>query len=67
MEQTGVVINIPPPTMHKDEMTAAGEKEGVAAAVKMITNIYEEKVRLAGLSINHVTYFISKLTKMTTH
>jgi len=45
MEQTGVVINIPPPTMHKDEMTVAGEKEGVATAVKMITNIYEEKKR----------------------
>jgi len=44
MEQTGVVINIPPPSMQKDEMTVAGEKEGVATAVKMITSIYEEKV-----------------------
>ncbi|KAK3718445.1 hypothetical protein QZH41_014445 [Actinostola sp. cb2023] len=45
MEQTGVVINIPPPSMQKDEMTVAGEKEGVATAVKMITSIYEEKKR----------------------
>lgn len=45
MEQTGAVINIPPPSMQKDEMTVAGEKEGVAAAVKMITGIYEEKKR----------------------
>jgi len=46
MEQTGAVINIPPPSMQKDEMTVAGEKEGVADAVKRVTNIYEEKVRV---------------------
>ncbi|XP_031553878.1 vigilin-like [Actinia tenebrosa] len=44
-EQTGAKINIPPSTMHKDEMTVAGEKEGVAAAVKTILDIYEEKKR----------------------
>lgn len=53
MEQTGAVINIPPPSMQKDEMTVAGEKEGVAAAVKMITSIYEEKVFLTIFVCKH--------------
>ena len=44
MEQTGARINIPPPSVNKDELTVAGEKEGVTTATKMITDIYEEKV-----------------------
>jgi len=41
--RTGARINIPPPSVDKDELTVAGEKEGVMAAVKMITDIYKEK------------------------
>ena len=49
-ERTSVRINIPPPTVHKDEVVVSGEKEGVAAAVANIMAIYEEKVcRLFGL------------------
>ena len=42
-EQTGARINIPPPSAHKDEITVAGEKDGVAVAVKRILQISEEK------------------------
>ena len=45
MEQTGARINIPPPSARSDEMTVAGEKEGVAMAVSKIMEIYEEKKR----------------------
>lgn len=45
MEQTGARINIPPLSVHKDELTVAGEKEGVTTAAKMINEIYEEKKR----------------------
>lgn len=41
--RTGARINIPPPSVDKDELTVAGEKEGVQAAVKMITDIYKDK------------------------
>lgn len=41
--RTGARINIPPPSVDKDELTVAGEKEGVMAAVKMITDIYKDK------------------------
>ena len=44
-EQTGARINIPPPSAQKDEITIAGEKEGVAKAKETIMAIYEEKKR----------------------
>ena len=46
MEQTGARINIPPPSVNKDELTVAGEKEGVASAIKAINDIFEEKVSI---------------------
>ena len=44
-EQTGARINIPPLSAQKDEITIAGEKEGVAKAKETILAIYEEKKR----------------------
>merc|ERR1719462_847549 len=40
---TGARINIPPPSVQKDELTVAGEIEGVQKAVAMITEIYKDK------------------------
>ncbi|KAK0077806.1 hypothetical protein PV325_003421 [Microctonus aethiopoides] len=40
--QTGARINVPPPSVQNDELTIAGEKEGVAAAKKMIETIYND-------------------------
>ncbi|XP_033116726.1 vigilin-like [Anneissia japonica] len=45
MEQTGAKINVPPPTIHKDEIAVSGEKDGVRNAVMKIKLIYEEKKR----------------------
>lgn len=42
-ESTGARINIPPPSVMKDELTVAGEKEGVKKAVEEINRIYNEK------------------------
>jgi hypothetical protein len=52
--ETGAKINIPPPSVHKDEITISGEKEGVAIAKEKILSIYKDKV---GISII-VQYFI---------
>jgi transcription antitermination factor NusA-like protein len=40
---TGARINIPPPSVHKDELTVAGEIDGVQKAVAMIMKIYQDK------------------------
>lgn len=40
---TGARINIPPPAVHKDELTVAGEIDGVQKAVAMIMKIFQEK------------------------
>merc|ERR1711872_146445 len=40
---TGARINIPPPSVQKDELTVAGEIDGVQKAVAMIMEIYQEK------------------------
>lgn len=45
MDQTGARINIPPQSAKKDEITIAGEKEGVAKAKETVMEIYEEKKR----------------------
>ncbi|XP_015598207.1 vigilin [Cephus cinctus] len=42
IEETGARINIPPPSVHKDEITIAGEKEGVLAAKQKIEAIYKD-------------------------
>lgn len=42
-EKSGARINIPPPSVMKDELTIAGEKDGVKMAVDEINRIYHEK------------------------
>merc|ERR1719244_2010342 len=42
---TGARINIPPPSVQKDELTVAGEVDGVQKAVKMIMDIYKDRER----------------------
>ena len=43
---TGARINIPPPSVNKDELTVAGDKEAVQQAVKMIMDIYKRREKL---------------------
>ena len=50
-EQTGARISVPPPSVHKDEIAVAGEKEGVHTAIEAIMKIYEEKVNKSGLDL----------------
>ncbi|XP_069775955.1 vigilin-like isoform X2 [Narcine bancroftii] len=45
MQETGARINIPPPSISKDEIFITGEKEPVAQAAIRIRKIYEEKKR----------------------
>ena len=46
IEETGAKINVPPPSVYKDEVVVSGEKEGVHKAVATIMAIYEEKVMI---------------------
>lgn len=41
-EETGARINIPPPSVMKDEIIITGEKEGVFQAIAQIENIHKE-------------------------
>ena len=41
IESTGARINMPPPSVMKDELTIAGEKEGVSRAEQAINAIYQ--------------------------
>jgi len=43
VEKYGVRINVPPPSVQRDEITVAGDKEGVLASVQVLNAIYEEK------------------------
>lgn len=45
MDRTNCRINIPPPSVVKDELTIAGEKEGVMIAECEVKNVYETRVR----------------------
>ncbi|KAJ6652377.1 hypothetical protein lerEdw1_011607 [Lerista edwardsae] len=45
MQETGARINIPPPSVNKDEIIITGEKEPVAQALLRIRKIYEDKKR----------------------
>ncbi|KRT83784.1 K Homology domain containing protein, partial [Oryctes borbonicus] len=42
INETGARINVPPPSVNKDEIVIAGEKEGVLAAKARIEAIYKE-------------------------
>ena len=45
MEETGARINIPPLSLMKNEMSVAGDKDGVAKAVAEIRSIHATIVR----------------------
>ncbi|XP_028393842.1 vigilin-like [Dendronephthya gigantea] len=45
MMETGTKINIPPPSVQKDEVTISGDKDGVNLAKDKIIRIYKEKER----------------------
>lgn len=49
-QETGARISIPPPSLPKDEIVITGEKEAVALALNRIRAIYDDKVRLLGIS-----------------
>ncbi len=51
MDQTGVRINVPPPSVMKNEIVVSGEKDGVQQAVTSIMKIYDEKVKLFFISL----------------
>lgn len=44
IDETGAKINVPPPSVMKDEIIVSGEVEGVKTAKATIMKIYEEKV-----------------------
>ena len=50
MDETGAKINVPPPSVMKDEIVVSGEKEGVMKCKATIMAIYEEKVGITLLS-----------------
>uniref|UniRef100_A0A8D2Q6J8 Vigilin n=1 Tax=Varanus komodoensis TaxID=61221 RepID=A0A8D2Q6J8_VARKO len=45
MQETGARINIPPPSVNKDEIIITGEKEPVSQALLRIRKIYEDKAK----------------------
>lgn len=49
--ETGARINVPPPSVMKDEIVIAGEKDGVSAAKAKIEAIYNEMVSRESLSL----------------
>lgn len=44
MKETGVKIHVPPPSVNRDEITIAGDKEGVQSAIENIKQIYTKMV-----------------------
>ncbi|XP_022182851.1 vigilin [Myzus persicae] len=40
MKETGVKIHVPPPSVNRDEITIAGDKEGVQSAIEKIKQVY---------------------------
>lgn len=45
MDETGARINIPPPSMMKNDISVAGDKDSVAKAVAQVKKIWGEMVR----------------------
>lgn len=44
MAETGAVIHVPPPSSQNEEITIAGETEGVRAAKQKIEHIFHDMV-----------------------
>jgi polyribonucleotide nucleotidyltransferase len=67
--ETNTKINIPPPSVQKDEVTISGEKEGVAIAKDKILQIYKEKVDTISIIVQDFTvqlYFCDLILKYRT-
>lgn len=52
MKETGVKIHVPPPSVNRDEITIAGDKEGVQLAIDNIKQIYTKMVCLDNIGFN---------------
>lgn len=57
-----VRVNIPPPSVMKDEMSVAGEKEGVTKVVDAIQKIYKDMVRCYCFFIKFVQNYCMMLS-----
>lgn len=44
MKETGVKIHVPPPSVNRDEITVAGDKEGVQLAIEKINQVFTKMV-----------------------
>lgn len=44
IQETGAKINVPPPSVMKDEIVLSGDKDGVLKCKEQIMKIYIEKV-----------------------
>lgn len=58
MAETGARINIPPASVQQDEITIAGEKEGVLAAKQKIEIIYKDMVCWKKYFVQYVVIYI---------
>lgn len=56
MTETNTRINIPPPFVDNDEITIAGEKEGVENAKNRILQIYDNMVSNFSCMCNVLKY-----------
>ena len=46
VRETGAKVNVPPPSVMKDEIVISGDKEGVAKCKDEIMKIYMDKVNI---------------------
>lgn len=58
MNETGARINIPPLSVQNDEITIAGEKEGVLLAKQKIEHIYKDMVYVININIYYLLSLI---------
>lgn len=59
MKETGVKIHVPPPSVNRDEITIAGDKEGVQLAIESIKQIYNKMVNnyLISIILTQLIYY----------
>lgn len=65
--QTGVKINIPPPSAMNEVITITGEKEGVQNAAEAIRKIFEEKRAIAKSVTCQVRRLLLKISQLVYH
>lgn len=51
IKETGAKINVPPPSVMKDEIVISGDKDGVAKCKDEIMRVYMDKVKI---TFNHI-------------